>query len=88
MPAVASLRWLMSSDIPRGSLNSTDDVSELIEELQDTLGEGPCADACQQAPLTRRSRAGTGRRKKGCRGPGSIWYPAGPDGPPGVQEVS
>jgi hypothetical protein len=24
---------LMSSDIPRGSLNSTDDVSELIEEL-------------------------------------------------------
>ena len=39
---------LMSSDIPRGSLNSTDDVSELIEELQYTLGEGPCADACQQ----------------------------------------
>ena len=32
----------------RGSLNSTDDVSELIEELQYTLGEGPCADACQQ----------------------------------------
>ena len=29
-------------------LNSTDDVSELIEELQYTLGEGPCADACQQ----------------------------------------
>jgi len=39
---------LMSSDIPRGSLNSTDDVSELIEELQYTLGGGPCADACQQ----------------------------------------
>jgi hypothetical protein len=32
---------LMSGDIPRGSLNSTDDVSQLIEELQYTLGEGP-----------------------------------------------
>ncbi len=36
---------LMSGDIPRGSLNSTDDVSQLIEELQYTLGEGPCVDA-------------------------------------------
>jgi len=39
---------LMSGDIPRGSLNSTDDVSQLIEELQYTLGEGPCVDAYQQ----------------------------------------
>jgi hypothetical protein len=36
---------LMSGDIPRGSLSSTDDVSQLIEELQYTLGEGPCVDA-------------------------------------------
>jgi len=36
---------LMSGDIPRGSLCTTDGVSHLIEELQYTLGEGPCVDA-------------------------------------------
>jgi len=36
---------LMSGDIPRGSLCTTDEVSHLIEELQYTLGEGPCVDA-------------------------------------------
>ena len=55
---------LMSGDIPRGSLCSTDEVSKLIEELQYTLGEGPCVDAYQQdtvvaepdlvGPVTRR----------------------------------
>jgi hypothetical protein len=39
---------LMSGDMPRGSLCTTDEVSHLIEELQYTLGEGPCLDACQQ----------------------------------------
>jgi hypothetical protein len=39
---------LMSGDIPRGSLCSTDEVSHLIEELQYTFGEGPCVDAYQQ----------------------------------------
>jgi len=39
---------LMSGDIPRGSLGTTDEVSRLIEDLQYTLGEGPCVDACQQ----------------------------------------
>ena len=39
---------LMSGDIPSGSLCSSDEVSELIEELQYTLGEGPCVDAYQQ----------------------------------------
>lgn len=39
---------LMSGDIPRGSLCATDQVSHLIEELQYTLGEGPCVDAYQQ----------------------------------------
>jgi GAF domain-containing protein len=39
---------LMSGDLPRGSLCTTDDVSHLIEELQYTLGEGPCVDAYQQ----------------------------------------
>jgi hypothetical protein len=36
---------LMSGDLPRGSLCTTDHVSGLIEELQYTLGEGPCVDA-------------------------------------------
>ncbi len=55
---------LMSGDIPRGSLGTTDEVSHLIEELQYTLGEGPCVDAYRQDnvvaepdltdPLTRR----------------------------------
>jgi hypothetical protein len=35
---------LMSGDIPRGSLGASDQVSHLIEELQYTLGEGPCVD--------------------------------------------
>jgi hypothetical protein len=39
---------LMSGDIPRGSLGTSDEVSELIEDLQYTLGEGPCVDAYQQ----------------------------------------
>jgi hypothetical protein len=36
---------LMSGDLSVGSLCSTNDVSNLIEELQFTLGEGPCVDA-------------------------------------------
>ena len=36
---------LMSGDVPRGSVCTTDEVSHLIEELQYTLGEGPCIDA-------------------------------------------
>src|SRR6266480_5976304 len=39
---------LMSGDVPRGSLGTSDEVSQLIEELQYTLGEGPCVDAYQQ----------------------------------------
>lgn len=39
---------LMSGDIPSGSLCTTDELSNLIEELQYTLGEGPCVDAYQQ----------------------------------------
>jgi hypothetical protein len=39
---------LMSGDVPRGSLCTTDDVSQVIEDLQYTLGEGPCLDAYQQ----------------------------------------
>ena len=39
---------LMSGDIPRGSLCTSNEVSHLIEDLQYTLGEGPCVDAYQQ----------------------------------------
>jgi len=39
---------LMSGDLPRGSLCTTNEVSNLIEDLQYTLGEGPCVDAHQQ----------------------------------------
>jgi hypothetical protein len=39
---------LMSGDLAQGSLCTTNPVSELIEELQYTLGEGPCVDAYQQ----------------------------------------
>jgi hypothetical protein len=39
---------LVSDDVPRGSVATTDEVSALIEELQFALGEGPCVDAYQQ----------------------------------------
>jgi hypothetical protein len=39
---------LMSGDVARGSICSSNDVSALIEDLQYTLGEGPCVDAYQQ----------------------------------------
>jgi hypothetical protein len=39
---------LMSGERERGSVCSSNQVSALIEELQFTLGEGPCVDAYQQ----------------------------------------
>ncbi len=36
---------LMSGDVPRGSVCTTNAVSALMEELQYSLGEGPCVDA-------------------------------------------
>jgi hypothetical protein len=36
---------LMSGEIPRGSVCTSDSVSDRIEQLQYTLGEGPCLDA-------------------------------------------
>jgi hypothetical protein len=39
---------LMSDDVPVGSACTTNKVSALIEELQFTLGEGPCVDAHHQ----------------------------------------
>lgn len=39
---------LMSGEIQRGSVCTTNDVSALIEQLQYSLGEGPCLDAYHQ----------------------------------------
>jgi GAF domain len=38
---------LVADQVIRGSLRSNDQVSNLIEDLQFTLGEGPCVDAYQ-----------------------------------------
>jgi GAF domain-containing protein len=39
---------LMSGDVPRGSVCTTNQVSDVIEQLQYGLGEGPCVDAYKQ----------------------------------------
>jgi len=39
---------LMSGDVPRGSVCTTNPVSDRIEQLQYGLGEGPCVDAYGQ----------------------------------------
>ena len=39
---------LMSAEVPQGSLCTTNEMSDLIEQLQYALGEGPCVDAYHQ----------------------------------------
>jgi hypothetical protein len=39
---------LMSADVPHGSLCTSNEMSDLIEQLQYALGEGPCVDAYRQ----------------------------------------
>jgi hypothetical protein len=39
---------LMSDDVAQGSVFTSNEVSALIEDLQYTLGEGPCVDAYHQ----------------------------------------
>ncbi len=39
---------MMTGDFPQISIGTTNDISALIEELQYTLGEGPCVDAYEQ----------------------------------------
>jgi hypothetical protein len=52
---------LMSGDMPRGSVCSSNEVSVLIEELQYTLGEGPCVDAyLRDRPVLEPHLAGPG----------------------------
>ena len=43
---------LLSGEAPQGSLCSTDAVSKLIEDLQYTVGEGPCVDAHRDGTIT------------------------------------
>lgn len=51
---------LMSDDVPRGAVCTTDDVSALIEDLQFALGEGPCVDAFRNdAPVMEPDLAGS-----------------------------
>lgn len=38
---------LMTDDVQRGSLRTSDEVSTAIEDLQFEFGEGPCVDACR-----------------------------------------
>src|SRR5882757_9103690 len=53
---------LMSGDVQQGSVCSSNDVSALIEELQYTLGEGPCVDAYHgDRPVLEPDLAGTDR---------------------------
>jgi GAF domain-containing protein len=50
---------LISGDRSQGTVCTTNDVSALIEELQYTLGEGPCVDAYhQQEPVLEPDLAG------------------------------
>jgi hypothetical protein len=55
---------LMSGDVPRGSLCTTDAVSNLIEELQFTLGEGPCMDAHQEDRVVAEPALASGGRTR------------------------
>ena len=55
---------LMSGDVPRGSVCSSNSVSALIEDLQYTLGEGPCVEAYEQdEPVAAPDLAGAGGRR-------------------------
>jgi hypothetical protein len=39
---------LMSGEVPQGSLCTTNEMSDVVEQLQYDLGEGPCVDAYRQ----------------------------------------
>ena len=55
---------LMSGDVRRGSVCSSNEVSALVEDLQYTFGEGPCIDAYEQdRPILEPDLAGTGANR-------------------------
>lgn len=52
---------LWSDDVAQGSLCTTDPTSALVEQVQYTLGEGPCVDAHRQGrPVMEPDLAGAG----------------------------
>ncbi len=55
---------LMSGDLPRGSGCVSGELSQLVEDLQFTLGEGPCIDAYRQdQPVLEPDLEGGGARR-------------------------
>ena len=57
---------LRSADVPHGSVGMTNAISALIEELQFTLGEGPCIDAFNlERPVLEPDLAGPSQRWPG-----------------------
>ena len=66
---------LMADDVAQGSLCTTDPTSALIEQVQYTLGEGPCVDAHRQGrPILEPDLAGPGRAG-GPPSPNRSWPP-------------
>jgi len=64
---------LMSGDVPQGSICSSDAVSALIEDLQYTLGEGPCVDAYEQErPVLEPDLSGAGMSRWAAFTPGAV----------------
>jgi len=69
---------LMSGDAPRGSVCSSNEVSALIEDLQYTVGEGPCIDAYEQdRPILEEDLAGSGAARWVAFTPGAVAAGAG-----------
>ena len=67
---------LLAGDRPRGSVCTTDEVSAQIEELQYTLGEGPCVDAHRQhAPVLEPDLASPAVVQVGGRSRAPPWRP-------------
>jgi GAF domain-containing protein len=64
---------LMADDAPRRSLCTTNEMSDLVEQLQYTLGEGPCVDAYRQGrPVIEPDLVGLGRRRWPAFAPAAI----------------
>ena len=76
---------VMADAGPGAMLASTDGPARILEELQFTLGEGPCVDASTSRPAGAAARAGQNRPsalaglrrgRAGRRGPGDLRVPA------------
>jgi hypothetical protein len=64
---------LMSGDVARGSICSSNAVSALLEDLQFTLGEGPCIDAyTQDQVVSEPDLAGAGGHRWVAFGPPAV----------------